>query len=99
VLPPGAALTIVLQDAAFDGSGSMVVRRLGCERRQVEKVVLPHDGAWTLDLRAGAYQLDVFTRFQAADGRSGDVIATVGVLVDPEAKPRIEPAPAARSGC
>jgi hypothetical protein len=36
---------------------------------------------WDVDLDPGAYQLDVFARFEASDGRAGDVSGVLGLTV------------------
>jgi hypothetical protein len=99
VLPPGASVTIVLGNAQIDGRASVVVRPLGCERTEIEQVEVGGGRPWLLDLPPGAYQADVFTRFKADDGSTGDTSGSLGIVIDPNAQPAIEPGPPRRSNC
>jgi hypothetical protein len=81
---PGDRVTFVLPAAAFKPDSVVTVRPLGCTEHVVEEITLePGTGKhpWKVDLKHGAYQLDVFARFQADDGRSGDVSGSLGLTV------------------
>jgi hypothetical protein len=81
---PGDRVTFVLSHATVKKDASVVVRPLGCTDEEVEMLHFePGTGEldWTVDLEPGAYQLDVFARFEADDGRTGDVGAALGLTV------------------
>jgi hypothetical protein len=81
---PGDRVTFVLAEAAFGAESTVTIRPLGCTDRKAGTIVLePGSGehAWIVGLEHGAYQLDVFARFTATDGRSGDVSGTFGLTV------------------
>jgi hypothetical protein len=63
--------------------GSIHVRPLGCEDREVERVPLARgpETRWTIDLERGAYELDVFGYFETSEGATGDVSGALGLLV------------------
>jgi hypothetical protein len=63
--------------------GSIQVRPLGCEDREVERVplVLGPATPWTIHLETGAYELDVFGYFESSDHGTGDVSGALGLLV------------------
>ncbi|HEY7002654.1 MAG TPA: hypothetical protein VH281_00110 [Gaiellaceae bacterium] len=63
--------------------GSVSVKPLGCEGREVESVplALGPETRWTVDLKPGAYQLYVFAYFESASGATGDVSGTLGLTV------------------
>jgi hypothetical protein len=63
--------------------GSIQVRPLGCEDREVERVplVLGPETPWTIHLETGAYELDVFGYFESSHHATGDVSGALGLLV------------------
>ena len=63
--------------------GSVSVRPLGCGRPEVESVPLVpgRETRWTVDLKPGAYQLDVFAYFESDTGATGDVTGSLGLTV------------------
>jgi hypothetical protein len=80
----GDRVTFVLPEAAFQPESSVTIRPLGCSDQEVGRITLePGTGEqeWTVDLDSGAYQLDVFARFEADDGRTGDTSGTLGLTV------------------
>jgi hypothetical protein len=92
---PGEVVRVVLEDAEITRSGSLAVHPL-CRRKTVESIPLDPgpETTWRVDLEPGRYQLDVFAYFESADGRSGDVSGSLGVLVDDAAPLEIVPVPA-----
>jgi hypothetical protein len=113
VVRPGEEIRILVEDAAVirpEGCqgedeqsciGSAVVRRLGCEDRAVAEIplALGPETTWTVDLPAGEYELDVFSYFEASDGRSGDVSGSLGLLVDATAPQEIVAKAGSSLGC
>jgi hypothetical protein len=74
--------------------GSFVVRPLGCLDREVETVELETGwdaSHWEVDLQPGAYQLDFFARFDDAEGETGDVSGSAGLVVAEAGRPRTVP--------
>ena len=69
-------------------TGSVQVKPLGCEDRQVERVplALGPETRWTIDLEFGGYELDVFGYFESSDGATGDVSGALGLFVGGEPK-------------
>jgi hypothetical protein len=81
---PGDRVEFVLPGAAFRPDSVVAVRPLGCTEQVMEEIALESGTGkhlWKVDLKHGAYQLDVFARFQADDGRSGDVSGSLGLTV------------------
>lgn len=81
---PGDRVTFVLADGAFGAQSTVTIRPLGCTDRESGTIVLEpgsREHAWIVGLEHGAYQLEVFARFKATDGRSGDVSGTLGLTV------------------
>jgi hypothetical protein len=78
VRPPGC-----YSDDEQECIGTVSVKPLGCEDREVARVplALGRETRWAIDLERGAYELDVFAYFDEADGRSGDVSGALGLLV------------------
>ncbi len=96
VVRPGEVVTIAFRGATEISDGSAAVRLLG-KRRFLSRFELPAPRTrWRVTLRPGAYEVEVFARFQTADGRAGDTSASVGVLVDRKRKLAIVPVRAAR---
>lgn len=91
VVRPGERVEVFLEDAQVT-EGSVRVLPLGCQagvsRLRLEPGPLTH---WRVVLDAGAYELDVFARFQGPS-TSGDVSGSLGLLVDPDRMPAILPA-------
>ena len=80
----GDRVVFALPRAVFKADSVVAIRPLGCTENAVDEIALkPGTGkhAWAVDLKHGAYQLDVFARFQADDGRSGDVSGSLGLTV------------------
>jgi hypothetical protein len=63
--------------------GYVYVKPLGCEDPEIERVplALGPETRWTIDLKRGAYELDVFGYFERSDGATGDVSGSLGLLV------------------
>ena len=81
---PGDRVTFVFPEATFESKSVVKVGPLGCTSEVLDKIVLTPGSTeheWTVDLEHGAYQLDVFARFTADDGRSGDVSGALGLTV------------------
>ncbi|MGH3091105.1 MAG: hypothetical protein ACRDOG_02060, partial [Gaiellaceae bacterium] len=95
VLRPGEEVVIRLRGASVT-EGSVAVRPLpDCKGETVAEVEL-EPGAetrWRVDLPAGQYELQVFARFEAADGRSGDASGSLGIVLDASQAPGIVPVP------
>jgi hypothetical protein len=83
VVQPGDQVTIAMPEATLKTDSVATVRPLGCADRTARTIELPPSGEldWRVDLDSGAYQIDVFARFEAHDGRSGDLSGTLGLLV------------------
>jgi hypothetical protein len=81
---PGDRVAFVLPEAMFKPDSIVTIRPLGCSDRTVGTITLePGTGEhrWRVDLEHGAYQLAVFARFRADDGRTGDVSGSLGLTV------------------
>jgi hypothetical protein len=95
VAQPGDEVTFVFSGADIvrpsgchgrdehDCIGYVLVRPLGCEDREVERVplALGPETRWTIDLETGAYELDVFGYFESSHGSTGDVSGALGLFV------------------
>jgi hypothetical protein len=89
VVRPGETVTIAfVGSSAVDGTAS--VRRLGCEEELVS-VPLGPETRWEVDLEPGAYELQIFTTFEAGTA-SGDTSGVLGLLVDAGAPLEVRPA-------
>ena len=102
VVHPGDGVSVVLSDASVGRDGEITVLPLGCEHAVVRTIPLTagrQSTAFAVDLETGAYELQVFAPFEAADGRSGDVSGGLGLVVAPDSPPSIDGAPQKRSGC
>jgi hypothetical protein len=102
IVHPGEGLVILLADGYVTDEGSVSVQPLGCSENVIREfdLALGMSGTHTrVDLDPGAYQLDVFARFQTNDGRSGDVSGTIGLLVDPDRAQKVIPADARFDVC
>jgi hypothetical protein len=79
----GDSVTILLPASKLKRDSVVRVRPLGCVTREVATLELPTSGElrWEVDLDAGAYQLDVFARFEGEDGINGDTSASLGLTV------------------
>ncbi|MGH3004355.1 MAG: hypothetical protein ACRDOS_00310 [Gaiellaceae bacterium] len=97
----GEEIVIRLRGASVS-EGSVGVRPLpDCEDTTLAELEL-EPGAeprWRVDLPAGQYELEVFARFEAADGRSGDASGSLGIFVDATQPQEILPVPATFVGC
>jgi len=112
VVRPGETITIALDGAAAvrargchsrDHSciGEAQVLPSGCKSAGVARIFLERgsETRWQANLAPGAYELEVFVYFEADDGRTGDVSAALGLVVNPDAEPAIVPMPAAAAVC
>jgi hypothetical protein len=89
VVRPGETVTIALVgSSAVEGSAS--VRRLGCEEEVVSVPPGP-ETRWEVDLEPGAYELQIFTTFEAGTA-SGDTSGVLGLVVDETAPLEVRPA-------
>jgi hypothetical protein len=89
VVRPGEVVTIAVAGAdAVDGTAS--VHRRGCER-ELLSVELRPETRWTVELGPGAYELRLFTTFEAGS-TSGDTSGVLGLVVDPTAPLEVRPA-------
>ena len=80
VVRPGETVTLSMPGARLDGAEARVL--LGCSDRPLHKLRLgPRETRWRVNLPAGAYEVHLFGRFRAEDGRSGDSSAVAGLLV------------------
>lgn len=98
---PGEEVVLRLRGASVT-EGSFRVRPLpDCEDTTVAELELEpgSETRWYVDLPAGQYELEVFARFEAADGRSGDVSGSLGIFVAAEQPQRIIPVPDSFVGC
>jgi hypothetical protein len=80
----GDRVTFVVLDAMVELDSIVTVRPLGCIDQETARIRFePGTGElqWDVDLDPGAYQLDVFARFEARDGRTGDVSGVLGLTV------------------
>jgi hypothetical protein len=101
VVRPGEEVVVRLRGASVTG-GSVTVRPLpDCEGETVSEIKLAPgpETRWRVDLPAGEYELQVFARFEAADGRSGDASGSLGLAVDASQPPGIAPVPDTFVGC
>jgi hypothetical protein len=89
VVRPGERVTIALVgSSAVDGSAS--VRRRGCDE-ELASVPLEPETRWEVDLEPGAYELQIFTTFEAGRA-SGDTSGVLGMVVDETAPLEVRPA-------
>jgi hypothetical protein len=89
VVRPGETVTIALMGtSAVDGTAS--VRSLGCEEELVS-VPLEPETRWEVDLEPGAYELQIFTTFEAGSA-GGDTSGVLGLVVDAAAPLEVRPA-------
>jgi hypothetical protein len=89
VVRPGETVTIAfVGSSAVDGSAS--VRRLGCDG-ELASVPLEPETRWEVDLEPGAYELQIFTTFEAGSA-SGDTSGVLGLVVDATAPLEVRPA-------
>jgi hypothetical protein len=98
---PGDNTLVIVAGASAEG-GSVTVRPLGCDDQETLVFDLASgadETSWRVDLEPGAYQLDVFTRFETTDGRSGDVSGSLGLLVGDSDARRTVPAKAGLAVC
>jgi hypothetical protein len=101
VVRPGEEVVVGLRGASVT-QGSVSVRPLpDCEGKTVTEVELEagSETRWRVDLPAGQYELQVFARFKAADGRSGDASGSLGIVLDASQPPGIVPVPDTFVGC
>jgi hypothetical protein len=112
VVRPGETITIALDGAAavrsrgchsrdYSCIGEAQVLPAGCKSAGVARIFLERGSKtrWRANLMPGAYELEVFVYFEADDGRTGDVSAALGLVVDPDAEQAIVPMPAAAAVC
>ncbi len=70
----GDRVSFVVPDAILKTDSIVTVRPLGCIDQETAQIGFEPDTGelqWDVDLDPGAYQLDVFARFEASDGRTG----------------------------
>jgi hypothetical protein len=98
---PGEEVVLRLRGASVT-EGSVRMRPLpDCEDTTVAELEL-EPGAetrWRVDLPAGQHEVEVFARFETADGRSGDASGSLGLLVDTTQPQEILPVPDTFVGC
>jgi uncharacterized cupredoxin-like copper-binding protein len=72
-----------------------------CENTTVAELELEpgSETRWRVDLPPGQYELEVFARFEAADGWSGDASGSLGLLVDATEPQEVLPVPDTFVGC
>jgi hypothetical protein len=83
IVQRGDTATLVVGGASAQ-DGKVTVRPLGCTDEETLAFDLAAGMSGTprqIELDPGAYQLDVFTRFESNDGRSGDLSGSLGLLV------------------
>ena len=88
VVRPRERVAIVLRGATA-ARGTATVRPLGKERVVLRFRVREPRTRWRVRLRPRAYEVEIFARFETADGRTGDTSATAGILVSRHGKLRI----------
>ena len=89
VVRPGEVVTIVVVGAeAVDGTA--FVHRAGCEE-ELLTVELRPETRWRVEVEPGAYELRLFTTFEAGS-TSGDVSGVLGLVVDAAAPLEVRPA-------
>ncbi|HYY74946.1 MAG TPA: hypothetical protein VE644_01330 [Gaiellaceae bacterium] len=101
VVRPGEKVVLSLRGASVTGGSVLAGPLPSCENATVSELEL-EPGAetrWRVDLPPGQYELEVFARFEAAGGRSGDVSGSLGLLVDATQAQEILPVPATFVGC
>jgi hypothetical protein len=101
VVRPGEEVVLRLRGASVT-EGSVAVRPLpDCEGETTAEVELEPgpETTWRVELPAGQYELQVFARFEAADGRSGDASGSLGIALDASQPPGIVPVPDTFVGC
>jgi hypothetical protein len=101
-LHPGDWANLLLAGAFVNEEGSVVVRPLGCKDEETLSFDLAagmSETHWRVDLKPGAYQLDVFARFGSNDGRGGDVSGTLGLLVGDKEERQTVPVKAGLEVC
>ena len=112
IVRPGETITIALEGANavrwrgchsrdYSCIGEAQVLPAGCKSAGMARIFLERgsETRWRVHLEPGAYELEVFVYFEANDGRSGDVSAALGLVVDPDAEPAIVPMPAVAAVC
>ena len=88
VVRPGETVTIAfVGSSAVDGTAS--VRRLGCDEELVS-VPLEPETRWEVGLEPGAYELQIFTTFEAGSA-GGDTSGVLGLVVDAAAPLEVRP--------
>jgi hypothetical protein len=88
VVQPGDNVIVTIPGATLKKESAVVVRPLGCTKRETMTLDLPVTGElhWPVDLEPGAYQLDVFALFGMENGLNGDLSGSLGLLVGGNAK-------------
>jgi hypothetical protein len=83
VVQPGENVMVTIPAAALKKDSAVTIRPLGCVDKETNRLDFPEAGDlnWPVDLEPGAYELDVFARFELGDGLSGDTSGTLGLLV------------------
>ena len=96
VVRPREVVTISFVGTEEIRDGVARVRILGRKRFFHAFPLTEPSTRWRVRLRPGAYEIEVFARFRAADGRTGDTLGSLGLLVDRNRKLAIVPLSAAR---
>ena len=81
VVRRGAVVTISFRGATSITDGSAGVRVLGTQRFIRRFTLGGPRTRWRVRLRPGKYEIEVFGRFETADGRSGDTSGSLGLRV------------------
>ncbi|MGH3031913.1 MAG: hypothetical protein ACRDNE_14355 [Gaiellaceae bacterium] len=101
VVRPGEEIVLRLRGASVTDGRAAVGPLPDCENTTVAEIEL-EPGAetrWHVDLPPGQYELEVFARFEAAGGWSGDASGSLGLLVDATEPREILPVPDTFVGC
>jgi hypothetical protein len=97
VVRPGESVELVVETAqAAEGSAS--ARVLWCEQEIATVPLTGPSTPWTVDLKPGSYELEVFATFEAG-ATSGDTSVSLGLLVERRAPLAIVPRPDSIVGC
>ncbi len=84
VVRPREVVTIRFGRALAVADAVAHVRLLGRTRVISSFAIRSPSRRWRVGLRAGAYEVEVFGRFEMPDGRTGDASGSLGVLISRE---------------
>ena len=101
VVRSGEEVVVLLRGASVTQGSVSVTPLPDCKGKTVAEVELEPgpETRWRVDLPAGQYEVQVFARFEAADGRSGDASGSHGILLDASQPLGIVPVPDTLVGC